>query len=491
MGSHRGTTMRRTRIVATIGPASDDDKTLLALLKGGVNVCRLNYSHGEPELKTELYQRIRALEGEIGRPTCILADLPGPKLRLGEFEGIHVLGMRKKVELHCGVSHMEDASNKKLPVQYAGLSAELKKGDPVLLADGLIRLKVISTTGEAGGIVTCRIQDGGPISSRKGINVPGTLVDLPAIGPKDERALEHALDTGADLIAVSYVRTAKDLQPAKETIKNRGLSTWIVAKIEHPMALDHLDEILDIADAVMVARGDLGVEIPLEEVPIAQQKIIDSALERGMPVIVATQMLETMTVNPRPTRAEVSDISTAIRQGATGVMLSGETASGKYPLKSVKTMAKIAQSTEQGLDSSNLKPESVNKYRFTRAVAHAGVELAKMANASRILVATERGNAPRLVSLHQPGMPVTAVTNSIETARKVQILPGIDSIVVEEYERGSKTMQNALSLLVESGEVKPGHKVVAISGSPKAISGLTSTARLYKVSNTGDIVGTE
>ena len=185
--------MRRTRIVATIGPASDDDNTLLSLLKGGVNVCRLNYSHGEPKQKTELYHRIRALESKIGRPTCILADLPGPKLRLGEFEGVHVLGMRKKVELHCGISYMEDASNKKLPVQYAGLSAELKKGDPVLLDDGLIRLKVLSTTGEAGGVVTCRIQDGGPVSSRKGINVPGTLVDLPAIGPKDERALELSL----------------------------------------------------------------------------------------------------------------------------------------------------------------------------------------------------------------------------------------------------------------------------------------------------------
>ena len=483
--------MRRTRIVATIGPASSDDKTLLSLLKSGVNVCRLNYSHGEPEQKTELYQRIRALESQIGRPTCILADLPGPKLRLGEFEGIHVLGMRKKVELHCGMAYMEDASNKKLPVQYDGLSAELKKGDPVLLSDGLIRLKVLSTTGKPGGVVTCRIQDGGPISSRKGINVPGTLVDLPAIGPKDERALEHALDTGADVIAVSYVRTAKDLQPAKDTIKKRGLSTWVVAKIEHPMALDHLDEILESADAVMVARGDLGVEIPLEEVPIAQQKIIDSALERGMPVIVATQMLETMTVNPRPTRAEVSDISTAIRQGATGVMLSGETASGKYPVKSVQTMAKIAQSTEQGLESSNLTPESVSRYKSTRAVAHAGVELAKMANAARILVATERGNAPRLVSSYRPRIPVTAVTNSIETARKVQILPGIDSILVEEYDRGSKTMQNALSLQVESGEVKPGQKIVAISGSPKAISGLTSTARLYKVSKAGEIVGTE
>ncbi len=483
--------MRRTRIVATIGPSSDNDKTLLSLLKSGVNVCRLNYSHGEPEQKTELYQRIRALEDEIGRPTCILADLPGPKLRLGEFEGIHILGMRRKVELHCGVSYMADASNEKLPVQYDGLSAQLTEGDLVLLADGLIRLKVLSSPGVNGGVVTCRVQDGGPISARKGINVPGTLVDLPAIGPKDKRALNHALDAGADLVAVSYVRTAMDLQPAKETIKTRGLSTWVVAKIEHPVALDHLDEILEVADAVMVARGDLGVEIPLEEVPIAQQKIIDSALERGMPVIVATQMLETMTVNPRPTRAEVSDISTAIRQGATGVMLSGETASGKYPIESVQTMAKIAQSTEEGLDSSDLKPESKSKYRFTRAVAHAGVELAKMAKAARLLVATERGNAPRLVALNKPEIPVTAVTNNIETARKVQILPGVDSIVVEEYDRGSQTMQKALSLLVESGAVKPGEKIVAISGSPKAISGLTSTARLYKVSNSGEIVGAE
>ena len=315
----------------------------------------LNYSHGEPEQKTELYHRIRALESKIGRPTCILADLPGPKLRLGEFEGIHVLGMRKKVELHCGISYMEDASSKKLPVQYAGLSAELKKGDPVLLADGLIRLKVLSTTGEAGGIVTCRIQDGGPISSRKGSTFQGPWLTCQRLGQR------MSVLSSMRLIQVQmwlqyHMYEQQDLQPAKETIKKRGLSTWIVAKIEHPMALDHLDEILDIADAVMVARGDLGVEIPLEEVPIAQQKIIDSALgERGMPVIVATQMLETMTVNPRPTRAEVSDISTAIRQGATGVMLSGETASGKYPLKSVQTMAKIAQSTEQGLESSDLE----------------------------------------------------------------------------------------------------------------------------------------
>ena len=483
--------MRRTRIVATIGPASQDDETLHSLFQAGMNVCRLNYSHGEPEQKTELYDKIRSMEESIGRHTCILADLPGPKLRLGEFKGIHVLTIGKNVELYCGVANMANASAEKLPVQYEGLSAELKKGDPVLLSDGLIRLKVLSTTGEKSGVVTCEVIDGGPISSRKGINVPGTLVDLPAIGPKDKAALKHALDTGADLIAVSYVRNSQDLQPAKDEIKSRGLTTWVVAKIEHPMALQHLDEILDAADAVMVARGDLGVEIPLEEVPIAQQRIIDGSLERGMPVIVATQMLETMTVNPRPTRAEVSDISTAIRQGATGVMLSGETASGDYPLEAVQTMAKIAISTEQGLDSSQLKPESATRFKSTRAVAHAGVELAKMANASRLLVATERGNAPRLVSSYRPNIPITAVTNAIETARRVQLLPGVDSIVVEELDRGSSTMQSALSRLVKLERILPGQKIVAISGSPKAISGATSTARLYKVSPQGEIIGTE
>ncbi|MDG1551549.1 MAG: pyruvate kinase, partial [Candidatus Poseidoniaceae archaeon] len=341
--------MRRTRIVATIGPASQDESTLKSLLKAGVDVCRLNYSHGEPEHKTPIYQRIRSMEQEIGRPTCILADLPGPKLRLGEFPGALLLERGKKVELHCGVHHMDDASQSKLPVQYEGLSAELKPDDPVLIADGLIRLKVDSSPGESGGIVVCTVEDGGPVSARKGINVPGTLVDLPAIGPKDKAALAHALEAGADYIAVSYVRTPEDLLPAKEAIAAAGQHVPVIAKIEHPVALEHLNDILDLADAVMVARGDLGVEIPLEQVPQAQQRIVDGAIKRGMVVIVATQMLETMTLNPRPTRAEVSDVSTAIRHGATAVMLSGETASGDYPLQAVETMAKIAMATEQGL----------------------------------------------------------------------------------------------------------------------------------------------
>ena len=292
--------MKRTRIIATIGPACDDRETLKALLEAGVDVCRLNYSHGEPEDKTDLYLRIRDIEDEIGRPTCIMADLPGPKLRLGKFPEVHMLVEGTEITLQCGVREMEVTDGTVLPVEYGGLSAELKVGDPILVADGLIRLSVVSTSGKANDAVRCSVLDGGPVSSRKGVNVPGTLVDLPAIGEKDERAIQHALENGADYIAVSYVRTAEDLLPAKEAVQRASMHVPILAKIEHPVAVENLDSILDTANAVMVARGDLGVEIPLENVPVVQQLIIDKALERGMPAVVATQMLDSMTLQPRP-----------------------------------------------------------------------------------------------------------------------------------------------------------------------------------------------
>ena len=267
--------MRRTRIIVTIGPASDSPEVLLALLEAGADVCRLNYSHGSPEDKSDIYLSIRSFEDEIGRPTCIIADLPGPKLRLGDFPGIVHLDSGSKLELHCGATEIDGANSEKLPVEYAGLSAELQIGNHVLIADGLIRLKVTSVPNEVGGVVHCAVEDGGPVSARMGVNVPQTLVDLPAIGQHDEAALSHALSAGADYVAVSYVRTADDLRPAKDAIEAAGLHVPVIAKIEHPAALENLDEILDSADAVMVARGDLGVEIPLEEVPIAQQRIID------------------------------------------------------------------------------------------------------------------------------------------------------------------------------------------------------------------------
>ena len=483
--------MRRTRIVATIGPACDDYETLKSLLEAGVDVCRFNYSHGEPEDKTELYHRLRSIEDELGRPTCILADLPGPKLRLGNFPEVDLLEEGAEILLHCGATHLEATNGTDFPVEYGGLSAELKPGDPILVNDGLIRLTVLTTPGEANGKVRCRVEDGGPISSRKGVNVPGTLVDLPAIGPKDKAALQHALENGADYIAVSYVRTADDLIPAKEAVAEASMHVPVLAKIEHPVALENLDSILDVADAVMVARGDLGVEIPLENVPVVQQRIIDKALQRGMPVIVATQMLDSMTFQPRPTRAEVSDVSTAIRHGATGVMLSGETASGTYPLETVQTMAKIVKATEDGLDDYDLRPTSLAQFRSTRAVAHAGVELAREADASRIIVATEHGTSPRLVSGYRPNIPVTAVSDRLRALRRTCLLPGVDAVLSKEHERGSKTMKEAVEQLVAQGRIKPGERVVSISGSPRAMRGATSTLRLYKIGESGEILDTE
>ena len=483
--------MRRTRIIATIGPACDDRASIKSLLEAGVDVCRLNYSHGEPEDKTELYRLIRDIEDELGRPTCIMADLPGPKLRLGTFPGVVMLPDGSDVRLHCGVSSMDVTDGADLPVEYGGLSAELQVGDPVLLADGLIRLTVQSTSGSANGTVDCVVEDGGPISSRKGLNVPGTLVDLPAVGEKDERAITHALEHGADYIAVSYVRSSEDLEPVTRAIAQASMHVPVMAKIEHPAALVNLESILDVADAVMVARGDLGVEIPLENVPVVQQQIIDKALERGMPAIVATQMLDSMTLQPRPTRAEVSDVSTAIRHGATGVMLSAETASGNYPLEAVQTMAKISLATEQGLASHDSRPNALARFRSTRAVAHAGVELAKESDAARIVVATEHGNAPRLVSGYRPTIPVTAVSDRLRALRRCCMLPGVDTILSKEHSRGSQTMKEAVEQLVIQGRVSPGQRVVAISGSPLAMRGATSTLRLYKIGVDGEILDAE
>ena len=480
--------MRRTRIVATIGPACDDRSSLKALMEAGMDVCRLNYSHGEPDDKTELYLTIRDIEDELGRPTCILADLPGPKLRLGIFPDVEMLEEGSEITLLCGRASLETTNGTTFPVEYDGLSAELKTGDPILLSDGLIRLTVKSTEGKAGGSVRCVVEDGGPISSRKGVNVPGTLVDLPAIGPKDKAALQHALENGADYIAVSYVRTAEDLIPAKEAVEAASMHVPVLAKIEHPVALENLDSILDVADAVMVARGDLGVEIPLENVPVVQQRIIDKALERGMPVVVATQMLDSMTFQPRPTRAEVSDVSTAIRHGATGVMLSGETASGKFPLESVQTMARIAAATEEGLDTHELRPTALARFRSTRAVAHAGVELAREAGAARIVVATEHGTSARLVSGYHPAIPVTAVSDRLRALRRTCLLPGVDAVLCKEHDRGSNTMREAVDRLVLQGRIHPGDRVVAISGSPLAMRGATSTLRLYKIGESGEIL---
>ena len=484
----------RSRIIATIGPASDNVETLKQMIEGGMDIARLNYSHGDFSGKEKTIQNIRSAEEEAGKYVGLLADLPGPKLRLGTFEGEVVLERGELIDLHCGVPDGLPAQAntilgepvKTLPVEWDGLSKDLRVGDPVLLSDGLIRLEVLSAPEHIGEVVRCRVEDGGILTERKGINVPRTLVKLPAVGPHDLDCLEHALSQNVDFVAVSYVRSAGDLEPARERIKQAGVHTWIVAKIEHPAALKDLNAIVEAADVVMVARGDLGVEIPLEEVPAAQERIVSACLERGTPVVVATQMLESMVNHARPTRAEVTDVATAIRQHVSAVMLSGETAGGQHPVKAVETMARIAETVDAS--TADLpEPPALAAYVSTRVIAGAAVDIARQTNVNHLIVATEHGNAARLMAAHRPRIPIYAMTNRIRAARRTTILPGVEGLLVEEKSRARSTVAEAVRLLYEQKKIKPDEKIVAISGSPQAISGRTSTIRLLQVQKNGEL----
>ena len=488
----------RSRIIATIGPASDNVETLSEMMQAGMNIARLNYSHGDFEGKEQTIQNIRDAESETGMHIGLLADLPGPKLRLGRFDGEVELSRGELVDLHCGFAKGLPRQSttilgemvKTLPVEWSGLSKDLQKGDPVLLSDGLIRLEVLSAPDFDGEIVRCRVEDGGILTERKGINVPRTLVKLPAVGPYDLDCLDHALSQHVDFVAVSYVRSADDLLPAKERIRAAGVHTWIVAKIEHPAALEDLTAIVESADIVMVARGDLGVEIPLEEVPAAQERIVSACLERGTPVVVATQMLESMVNHARPTRAEVTDVATAIRQHVSAVMLSGETASGQHPVKAVETMARIAETVEQstkGLPD----PPALASYVSTRVIAGAAVEIARETSAKHLIVGTEHGNAARLMAAHRPRIPIYAMTNRIRAARRTTILPGVESLIVEERSRARSTVAEAVKQLYEAKKIRPNDTIVAISGSPRAVSGRTSTIRLLFVNEGGQLTDLE
>ena len=481
--------MRRTRIIGTIGPASDDPETLETLLKEGLDITRLNYSHGDLDGKTELIAKVRAAEKAVGKYVGILADLPGPKLRLGTFPGKIDLEEGQAITLSCGVHDSEDIhidGRIVLPVPYEGLSQNLRVDDPILLNDGLVRLKVVDAPHQAASKVGCVVIDSGPLSSRKGINVPATIVDLPSVGPKDKAAIAHAIEHGADFIAVSYVRKADDIKPARDAINEAGIHTPIIAKIEHPAALQDLEAIVEAADILMVARGDLGVEIPMERVPAAQERILAAGMSRGKPVIIATQMLESMCDNPRPTRAEVTDVATAIRQGASAVMLSGETASGKHPITAIQTMAKIATAVDEEVKDLG-DPPALAKFQSTRAVSTAAISLATGFNADHLMFATEHGTAPRLAAAIKPPQRIFAVTNRIRACRRVTILPGVIGYHVEEVEDAVETLMGASRQMIADGNVKAGETVVAVTGSPLAMTGRTNTIRLLEIKDDGTL----
>jgi pyruvate kinase len=461
--SRRG---RRTKIVATVGPASNSPEILRQLLDAGVDVFRLNFSHGTADEHAENIQRIRDASREAEREVGILGDLPGPKLRLGELEnGVAVLHSGSTVELR-GEEDGTVGSEHLLPVQWSGFSKAVNEGDPVFLADGRVRLRVVSVSGAS---VICEIEAGGAISSHQGVNLPGADNELPGSRESDAPWIDFACEHGIDLLAVSFVRRPSDLETVEARVRSRGADIPLIAKIEKPQAAERAPEIIAAAGGgIMIARGDLGVELPIEDVPAAQKRLITQAGRVSKPSITATQMLATMVRASRPTRAEVTDVANAIYDGTDAVMLSEETAIGDHPVEAVRVMDRIARATEPHLRYGELVFTRVEEHEHDVAetVAQVAVAACYRLGLKAIVVPTTSGRTARLVSAHRPRVPVLAVSTRLETVRRMNLLFGIISAGAEEWTSIRKLLDDCANLAREHGVAATGDLVAITAGLP-------------------------
>lgn len=471
--------MRRAKIVATLGPATSSYEQIRAIIDAGVDVARMNLSHGSYEVHEGVYQNVRKAASDSGRAIAVLVDLQGPKIRLGKFEG----GPYELAEGDIFKITTEDVvgTRELVGTTFKGLPQDVKPGDPLLIDDGKVRVEVIETDGT---VVTTKVVVAGPVSNNKGINLPGVAVNVPALSEKDEADLRWGLELGADLIALSFVRNAADITRVHEIMDEVGRRVPVVAKIEKPQAVDHLEEIIEAFDAIMVARGDLGVELPLEAVPIVQKKAVEIARRLAKPVIVATQMLESMIHSPVPTRAETSDVANAVLDGTDAVMLSGETSVGEYPVVTVKTMARIVESTEQhGLER---VPKLGTRPRTqSGAITAAAVDIADFVSAKYLCVFTESGESVRRMSRLRSPIPILAFTPDPAIRRRMSLFWGVESFVVDRVTHTDQMVGQVDEVIVKSGRAVEGETVVIISGSPPGIPGTTNDVRVHRV---GDVL---
>jgi pyruvate kinase len=476
--------MPRTRIVCTIGPASRDVETLRQLMLAGMDVARLNFSHGDQGTHAENMEHIRAVAAEAGKSVAILVDLQGPKLRVGRMEGDGVplvAGTQVALTTEDVVGRGPDA----LPVQFKALPHLVAAGDRILLDDGLLELRVLST-GEAA--IHCQVVVGGVLKSNKGINLPRASLDIPAITAKDRQDLSFALARQVDWIALSFVRAADEVRALKQLIRflsPAGEPVPVVAKIEKPEALDNIDSIIAAADAIMVARGDLGIEVSPEEVPVAQKQIIAKCNQAGVPVITATQMLESMIQNPRPTRAEASDVANAILDGTDAIMLSGETAVGAYPIEAVRTMVRIAQEVEARRSEIDLCSATIPGQHAVRTVAdavtHAARETAHDLNAAAIITPTSSGYTARLMSYHRPRVPIIAVTPSPVVQRQLMLYWGVTPLLAPRTDNTDEMIADAVGAARDRGLVQDGDTVVLTAGAAGSSPGTTDLIKVQVV----------
>ena len=466
---------RNTKIVATLGPASTTKKQIRALIKAGVDVFRLNFSHGSHEDHQSRFETIRQLEEELDRPIAIMADLQGPKLRVGVFKS-------DEVELAAGASFvldLEDAlgSNNRVQLPHQEIFDAAVVGMELLLDDGKIRLRVQNA---AKNSIETKVITGGTLSNRKGVNVPGVALGLSALSEKDKIDLNFALQLGFDWIALSFVQRPADVAEARELIKGRAS---VLIKLEKPAAIEHLDELVKLSDAVMVARGDLGVELPPQKVPGIQKKIVKLCRHWGKPVVVATQMLDSMVHAPAPTRAEASDVATAVYDSADAVMLSAETAAGEFPLKSVDMMNRIILEVEGDEAHQILTDEKheVPEPTVSDAITLAARQVAQTVSASCIITYTTSGSTTLRAARERPSVPILCVTSSIATARRLAMAWGVHSVHIAEEERFSAVVRRALDVSKSQGFAESGDQIVITAGVPMGKPGSTNVLRIERV----------
>lgn len=475
--------MRRTKIVCTIGPASDSEEVIKKLLLIGMNVARLNFSHGTHEEHARRIAAIRRAAGEVGKNVAIMLDTKGPQIRLGYFqEEPVVLAEGEEVTL---TTQDIKGDKHRIPVNYAGLPGDVRPGNAILLADGMLELKVLSSSDTE---IICRVVNGGQLASQKNVHVPGANINLPAVTDKDIEDIKFGIEHKMDIIAASFVRKAADVLTIRQILEDAGAGMEIIAKIESRNAVNNLDEIIKVSDGVMVARGDLGVEIPAEEVPLLQKAIIERCNRAGKPVVTATQMLESMIHNPRPTRAEASDVANAIFDGTDAVMLSGETAAGKYPVEAVETMARIAERSEAALHYEELlgKKRVVGPQRtVTDAISYATCSTAQDLGAAAIITSTESGYTAKMVSKYRPRAPIIAVTPHARVLRRLALVWGVQPLLVKFTTGTDEMISSALEVSLAAGFIKGGDLVVITAGVPVGVHGTTNLLRVHTV---GDIL---
>jgi pyruvate kinase len=474
--------MRRTKIVATVGPASSDPERLDALMEAGVDVFRLNFAHGTHDGLRPVITAIRRLARDRKVTVALLGDLAGPKIRIGSLP--------EPVELEAGetvvLAPQEEAEAGELPTTYAALADDVEPGVRVLLDDGAMALEVVAVRGSK---VETRVAVGGALRSNKGINLPGVRVSAPALTEKDRADAAFAVQEGLTYLGLSFVRRPEDIRELRRALPHRGPAPRIIAKIEKDTALERLDEILELADGVMVARGDLGVELPFQAVPAAQKHIIRRAQELGKPVITATQMLESMIHSPRPTRAEASDVANAVYDGTDAVMLSGETAVGEYPVEAVRAMRDIIGATERWfLDSQEPFPGRAPQrghvdggYDTGTAVGSATVDLARSVDAAAVVTLTENGITARLISSFRPRVPILAITRKASTCQALALVWGVVPLHVSEGTHNDTMIAIGQRQVIERGFGSMGQRILITAGLPAGISGATNTLRVEEL----------